>query len=104
MPKGKKFNAAEKHFEEKCVEWRKKIRELEQVNKDLHKKLFDNCDEMEKLQMENEYLKQQNKVLMEIKEMSVDDVKALIKSKESINNISSLFDIMTQKNVLGVRI
>lgn len=68
MPKGKKFNAAEKHFEEKCVEWRKKIRELEQINKDLHKKLFDNCDEMEKLQMENEYLKQQNKVLMEIKE------------------------------------
>lgn len=97
MPKGKKFNAAEKHFEEKCVEWRKKIRELEQINKDLHKKLFDNCDEMEKLQMENEYLKQQNKVLMEIKEMSVDDVKTLIKSKESINNISSLFDIMTQR-------
>lgn len=97
MPKGKKFNAAEKHFEEKCVEWRKKIRELEQVNKDLHKKLFDNCDEMEKLQIENEYLKQQNKVLMEIKEMSVEDVKTLIKSKESINNISSLFDIMTQR-------
>ena len=97
MPKGKKFNAAEKHFEEKCVEWRKKIRELEQANKDLHKKLFDNCDEMEKLQMENEYLKQQNKVLMEIKEMSVDDVKTLIKSKESINNISSLFNIMTQR-------
>lgn len=97
MPKGKKFNAAEKHFEEKCVEWRKKIRELEQINKDLHKKLSDNCDEMEKLQMENEYLKQQNKVLMEIKEMSVDDVKTLIKSKESINNISSLFDIMTQR-------
>lgn len=29
--------------------------------------------------------------------MSVDDVKTLIKSKESINNISSLFDIMTQR-------
>lgn len=97
MPKGKKFDAAEKHFENKCIEWRKKIRELEQVNKILHKKICDNCDEIEKLQMENEYLKQQNEVLMEIKEMSVDDVKTLIKSKESVNNISDLFNIMTQK-------
>ena len=97
MSKGKKFNAAEKHFEEKCVEWRKKIRELEQANKDLHKKLFDTCDKMEKLQMENEYLKQQNDALMEIKDMSVDDIKTLIKSKESINRFSSLFNIMTQK-------
>lgn len=97
MPKGKKFDAAEKHFENKCIEWRKKIRELEQVNKILHKKIYDNCDEIEKLQMENEYLKQQNEVLMEIKEMSVDDVKTLIKSKESINNISDLFNVMTQK-------
>lgn len=97
MPKGKKFDAAEKHFENKCIEWRKKIRELEQVNKILHKKICDNCDEIEKLQMENEYLKQQNEVLMEIKEMSVDDVKTLIKSKESINNISDLFNVMTQK-------
>jgi regulator of replication initiation timing len=97
MPKGKKFDAAEKHFENKCIEWRKKIRELEQANKILHKKICDNCDEIEKLQMENEYLKQQNEVLMEIKEMSVDDVKTLIKSKESVNNISDLFNVMTQK-------
>lgn len=97
MSKGKRFDAAEKHFENKCIEWRKKIRELEQVNKILHKKICDNCDEIEKLQMENEYLKQQNKVLMEIKEMNVDDVKTLIKSKESVNNISDLFNVMTQK-------
>lgn len=97
MSKGKRFDAAEKHFENKCIEWRKKIRELEQVNKILHKKICDNCDEIEKLQMENEYLKQQNKVLMEIKEMNVGDVKTLIKSKESVNNISDLFNVMTQK-------
>lgn len=97
MTKGKKFNAAEKHFENKCVEWRKKIRELEEANKLLHKKICENCDEIEKLQMENEHLKQQNDALMKIKDMSVDDVKTLIKSKESVNNISSLFNVMTQK-------
>lgn len=97
MPKGKKFDAAEKHFENKCIEWRKKIRELEQVNKILHKKICDNCDEIEKLQMENEYLKQQNNALMEIKDVSVADVKTLIRSKELVNNISDLFNVMTQK-------
>ena len=97
MSKGKRFDAAEKHFENKCIEWRKKIRELEQVNKILHKKICDNCDEIEKLQMENEYLKQQNNALMEIKDVSVADIKTLIRSKESVNNISDLFNVMTQK-------
>lgn len=97
MPKGKKFNAAEKHFEKKCIECRKKIKELESVNKILHQKICDNCDEIEKLQMENEYLKQQNDVLMELKDMSVADIKTLIKLKESVNNISNLFDVMTNK-------
>lgn len=97
MSKGKKFNAAEKHFEEKCVEWRKKIRELEQVNKILHKKVCDNIDEIEKLRMENEYLKQQNGVLMELKDMSVADIKTLVESRESINNASSLFNAMMRK-------
>lgn len=97
MSKGKKFYAAEKHFENKCIEWKKKIRELEQVNKILHKKICDNCDEIEKLQMENEYLKQQNDALMEIKDVSVADIKTLIRSKESVNNISDLFNVMTQK-------
>ena len=80
----------------KCMSKGKKIRELEQANKILHKKICDNCDEIEKLQMENEYLKQQNEVLMEIKEMSVDDVKTLIKLSESVNSISYLFNVMTK--------
>ena len=97
MPKGKKFDAAEKHFEKKCVEWRKKIRELEETNKILHKEISNNYDEIEKLQLENECLKRQNNALMEIKDMSVADVKSLIKLKESVNNVSNLFNLMTQK-------
>lgn len=97
MPKGKKFNAAEKLFEEKHVEYRKKIRELEQVNKVLHKKICDNIDELEKLQTENEYLKQQNDVLMKLKNMSIADIKTLVESRESINNALSLFNAITRK-------
>ncbi len=92
MAKGKKFDAAEKHFEKKCVEWRKQIRELEQSNKDYTKRIFDLCDEMEKLQMENEGLRQQNEALMELKDMSKEDVRTLIKSKESVNRLSGMFD------------
>lgn len=74
MSKGKKFTAAEKHFEKKCIEWRKRIRELEQINKVLHQKNCDNIDEIQKLRMENEYLKQQNDILMEVKDISAADV------------------------------
>lgn len=42
-------------------------KELEQINRILHKKICDSCDEIKKLQMENEYLKQQNETLMELK-------------------------------------
>lgn len=97
MPKGKKFNAAEKHFQKRCVEWRKKIKEVEETNKLLHKTICDNIKEIERLEMENEYLKQQNDALMEIKDISVDDIKTLIESKESINNISNLLNIMTKR-------
>lgn len=96
MARGKKFDAAEKHFEKKCVEWRKQIRELEQVNKKLHKKICNLCDEMEKLHMENEGLRQHNETLMELKDMSNDDVRTLIKSKESINRLSGMFDVMNR--------
>lgn len=94
MSKGKKFDAAEKHFEKKCVEWRKQIRELEQQNKELHKKLFSLCNEIEKLQMENECLRQRNETLIELKDMSNEDVRTLIKSKESENRLSGMLNAM----------
>ena len=97
MSKGKKFNAAEKHFQKRCVEWRKKIKEIEETNKLLHKTICNNIKEIERLQMENEYLKQQNNALMEIKDISIDDIKTLIESKESINNISKLLNVMTER-------
>lgn len=94
MAKGKKFDAAEKHFEKKCIEWRKQIRELEQQNKENNKRIFDLCDEIEKLQMENKRLREQNETLMELKDMSNEDVRTLIKSKKSINELSSLMNFM----------
>ena len=94
MAKGKKFNAAEKHFEQKCVEWRKQIRELEHQISELYRKLVDTRDENSKLKMENEELRQQNIALMELKDMSNEDVRTLIKSKESVNKLSGMFDIM----------
>lgn len=94
MAKGKKFDAAEKHFEKKCVEWRKQIRELEQQNKENHKRILNLCDEIEKVQMENKILREQNETLMELKDMSKEDVRTLIKSKESVNQLSSLMNFM----------
>lgn len=94
MSKGKKFDAAEKHFEKKCIEWRKQIRELEQKNKELHEQVSTLCYDMTKLNMENEDLRQRNETLMDLKDMSNEDVRTLIKSKESVNSMSRLFDTM----------
>lgn len=46
--------------------------------------------------MENEDLRQHNETLMELKDMSNDDVRTLIKSKESINRLSGMFDVMNK--------
>ena len=67
---------------------------MEKKNKELHKKLLDISDEMEKLQMENEDLRQRNETLMELKDMSNTDIRTLIKSKESVNRLSGMFDTM----------
>lgn len=91
------FDNVEKHFEKKCRGWKEKIRELEEVNAQLHKKIYDNCVEFEKLQMENEYLKQQNEILMKVKDMSVDDIKVLIESEASFSRASWALEAMSQR-------
>lgn len=59
-----------------CVE--KQVKELETENKKLHKKLYDAQDQLEKVQKENNRLTNENKCLMELKNMSASDIKTLV--------------------------
>lgn len=99
MAKGKNFNAAEKHFEEKCVEWRKKIRELELTIRERDKRIV----ELQSLEATNkkliediQNLTEQNQILLELKEMSKEDIHELVKAKRTMNNWTELANPMSR--------
>ena len=99
MPKGKKFDAAEKHFAEKCVEWKKQIKELESENKELHRKFYDAKDQLEKVQKENDRLIKENTCLMELKNMSASDIKTLVET-QAHNMMLSKFVLEATKHLI----
>ena len=70
MPKGKKFDAAEKHFEKQRVEWRQKIRVLEVQLQEEMARTCQLVKEIQELKKENEQLKQANQQLMKLKDLT----------------------------------
>ena len=96
MSKSKKFDAAEKHFEKQRINYRRKIKELEYANKTLDEELCSTRDEIAMLRKKNEHLKQQNDVLMELKDMTTTDVETLIQSKKATHKVASMLDLMTR--------
>lgn len=75
--KGKKFDAAEKHFEKQKVEWRQKLRALEvRLQKELTK-TYQLAKEVQELKKENEKLKQTNQQLMELKDLTPEQLQQL---------------------------
>lgn len=95
MPKGKKFDAARKHFEEKEVMYRQEIRQLEFEMKSIQEK-------DEKLEAENKALKKELvklklkcDALMKYGKLSEADVQSLI----DYSNASSVLSGIMQKVV-----
>lgn len=74
--KGKKFDAAEKHFEKKRVALEKQIKELREQLENAHRdtRLF--RTRLEFCERENEELKQWIERLLEYTELSKEDIKA----------------------------
>lgn len=90
MPKGKKFNAAEKHFANEQARLWKRIKGLEdhiflleRENQKLKNELF-------QLQEENNAFAAENKVLRQMTPLSNDDVKELVQRARSMNMVTSL--------------
>lgn len=91
MPKGKKFNAAEKHFLEKENAYRQRIRALEATvhgKDDAIRILTFACSE---LAGQNLALENQVERLLEYTELSKADIKAAcLKDKELVSTLSAL--------------
>lgn len=94
--KGKKFNAAEKHFEEKCVIWRQKIRDVEREKREV---LIENQNlkqRMKDIEKENEYLREINDEIMKLKDMSTEDVKLLLNTRMSIKRMDDVVNTFSR--------
>ena len=94
MPKGKKFDAAEKHFKEK----ERRLNHLIDVHSNAAKEAYAQID---KLKAENEALKKEmedvkaiNEQLKHLHNLSDDDIKALLQRAHSLNTFSEMLDII----------
>lgn len=90
MPKGKKFDAAEKHFKEK----ERKLKHLIDVHSNAAKEAYAQIDalkaENEALKKEMEEVKSINEQLKQLHNLSDDDIKALLQRSRSLNTFSEM--------------
>jgi len=96
MPKGKNFDAAEKHFEKKCITWRKTLREAESENATLKEKSNNLLRENTELKEINKLLEERNSKLMELNSLSELDLKRVIATAENESVLSGLFGILNK--------
>lgn len=102
MSKGKKFDAAEKHFEKKRIQYEKCIKELEQQVKNAHKDIYYFRSKFEFLERENEELKNWVERLLEYTELSKEDIRAACeKDKAMAESLSWLKKFSTISNLIG---
>lgn len=104
MSKGKKFDAAEKHFEKKRIQYEKRIKDLEQQLENAHRdtRLF--RSQFELVERENEELKNWVERLLEYTELSEEDIKtACEKDKKAAEALSWLANFSSLSQFLGGR-
>ncbi len=99
--KGKKFTAAEKHFEKKRVQYEKRIKELNEQLESAHRDIRLFRSRYELAERENEELKAWVERLLEYTELSKEDIKqACTKDKKMAEAAEWLQKF---SNFMGVR-
>lgn len=91
MAKGKKYEAAEKHFDKKRVEYEKKIKALTARVSEQNKIIAENQEQISTLVMENQRLNEWVERLLEYTELSKEDIKAVCEKNKRIASAASLF-------------
>lgn len=94
MSKGKKFNAAKKHFQEKEIKLKREMHKYEEVMKEAINKAELLQQENDKLKEENNILRESNKILMELKNLDEEDIKLLLEKSQHIKNLNAIMNIM----------
>lgn len=91
--KGKKFNAAEKHFQKKELALRREIAALNNLLKEKNALLRDANDRISSLETENAQQKEWIERLLQYTELSLEDVKAACEKDKSIASAMKVFDL-----------
>ena len=90
MSKGKKFDAAQKHFEGEKVKYEKQIKYLREEISTQNKTISEQKAQIDSLSSENRQLKDWVERLLEYTELSKEDIKAACEKDVQLANTASL--------------
>ena len=93
MAKGKKFDAAQKHFEGKKIELEKQIKHLTARVSEQNKVILEQKEQIDALASENLQLKEWIERLLEYTELSKEDIKAACEKDKKIASAMSVFGL-----------
>lgn len=93
MAKGKKFDAAQKHFEGKKIELEKQIKVLTARVSEQNKTISEQKGQIDALSSENQQLKEWIERLLEYTELSKEDIKAACEKDKKIASAMSVFGL-----------
>lgn len=93
MAKGKKFDAAQKHFEGKKIELEKQIKALTTRVSEQNKTISEQRGQIDALSSENQQLKEWIERLLEYTELSKEDIKAACEKDKKIASAMSVFGL-----------
>ena len=93
MAKGKKFDAAQKHFEGKKIELEKQIKALTARVSEQNKTISEQKGHQSALSSENQQLKEWIERLLEYTELSKEDIKAACEKDKKIASAMSVFGL-----------
>lgn len=93
MAKGKKFDAAQKHFEGKKIELEKQIKALTARVSEQNKIVSEQKGQIDALSSENQQLKEWIERLLEYTELSKEDIKAACEKDKKIASAMSVFGL-----------
>lgn len=93
MAKGKKFDAAQKHFEGKKIELEKQIKALTARVSEQNKTISEQRGQIDALSSENLQLKEWIERLLEYTELSKEDIKAACEKDKKIASAMSVFGL-----------
>lgn len=93
MAKGKKFDAAQKHFEGKKIELEKQIKALTTRVSEQNKTISEQKGQIDALSSENQQLKEWIERLLEYTELSKEDIKAACEKDKKIASAMSVFGL-----------